>query len=353
MATADEQIADQLREKIVKGRWKPGSRFPARVALIKELGTCLATLQKAMDQLAEEGFIEVGPRKKGTRVASHPPHLTQYRLVFPHGPGDFGQFWHALEAAARQRSTEKQEFLCFYGLTGHRDIAEYREIVREVETRRVAGLIFASSADEFRGTPLLDKTGLPRVAIAAKGYLPGIPKVEIDLQSFMQQAVDTLVARGRTRIALLSASVAGGMGDLFHQALAKRGLKSRPAWEQFASQRNPLAARHVMELLMQSGQPERPNGLIVSDDNILTSAGEGLVAAGVRVPARGEPGRPDDLHVMALTNFPLLVPSVIPVTRIGFDIPAMLDLLVQRLEQVRHGEKPPEVTCMPAVMESH
>ncbi|MBM4078062.1 MAG: GntR family transcriptional regulator [Lentisphaerae bacterium] len=345
MAKADDQVADRLREKIVKGRWKPGSRIPSRVTLFKELGTCLATLQKAMDQLAAEGFVEVGPRKKGTRVASHPPHLTKYRLVFPYGPDDWGQFWHALEAGARQRSTPQQEFLCFYGLAGHRDIKEYQEIVREVETRRVAGLIFASSADEFLGTPLLDKPGLPRVAITGQGYLPGIPKVEIDLQSFMQQAVDTLVARGRTRIAMLSASIAGGMGDLFRRAMSAHGLKSRPAWEQFASRRNPLGARHVMELLMQSGQPERPDGLIVSDDNILTAAGEGLVAAGVRVP--------EDLHVVALTNFPLLVPSPVAVTRIGFDIPAMLDLLVQRLEQVRRGEKPPEFTFMPAKVEYH
>jgi hypothetical protein len=39
------------------------------------------------------------------------------------------------------------------------------------------------------------------------------------------------------------------------------------------------------------------------------------------------------------------------VTRIGFDIPALLDLLVERLEQVRRGEKPPESTPMPAVAE--
>lgn len=325
----------------MSGRWKPGMRLPARVVVAKELGVCLATLQEAMDQLADEGFVEVGSRKKGTRVASHPPHLTRYRLIFPYGPDDWGKFWHALEAAARQRSSPQQEFLCFYGLAGHRDLAEYREIVREVETQRIAGLIFASSANELQGTPLLEHPGLPRVAIAGKGYLPGIPKVEVDLASFMRQAVDVLVAQGRKHIALLSASVAAGMGDLFRCVMAERGLKSRPAWEQFASQRNPLAARHVVELLMQLGQPERPDGLIVSDDNLLPSASEGLVAAGVRVP--------EDLHLVSITNFPLLVPSVLPVTRIGFDIPAMLDLLVLRLEQVRRGENPPDVTSVPAV----
>ena len=63
-------------------------------------------------------------------------------------------------------------------------------------------------------------------------------------------------------------------------------------------------------------QPERPDGLIVTDDNLLTSASEGLLAAGVRVP--------EEVSVVALTNFPNLVPSAVPVTRIGFDIPSGL-----------------------------
>ena len=61
---------------------------------------------------------------------------------------------------------------------------------------------------------------------------------------------------------------------------------------------------------------------------------------------------PDDLLVVAATNFPNLLPSVVPVTRVGFDIPALLDLLVERLEQARRGEGPPEHTVFPAVFES-
>jgi hypothetical protein len=40
------------------------------------------------------------------------------------------------------------------------------------------------------------------------------------------------------------------------------------------------------------------------------------------------------------------------VTRIGFDIPALLDLLVERLEQIRRGETAPEYTLVPAIHES-
>jgi DNA-binding LacI/PurR family transcriptional regulator len=344
MPSAGEQLAEKLRAQIVQGAWTPGMRLPDRSVLASELGACLVTLQEAVAQLVDEGFLLVGPRKKGTRVADTPPHLSRYRVIFPFTPDDWGQFWHALEAAALQRSSPKQEFLPFYGLSGHRAIAEYQAVVHEVQTRQVAGLIFASSADELRGTPLLEYPGLPRVAIATGCQLPGIPKVRLDLDSLLAQAIDSLWAHGRRRIALLCASSATGMPTLFRRALAARGLPSRSAWEQFASLRNPHAARHLTELLLQSGQAERPDGLVIADDNLLTAASEGLIQAGVRVP--------DDLHVVAATNFPNLRPSAVPVTRIGFDIPAVLDLLVLRLQQVSRGETPPEHTAVPAIGET-
>jgi DNA-binding LacI/PurR family transcriptional regulator len=352
MPSVTEQVAGTLREKIVQGRWTPGTQLPPRVKLASDLGTCQATLQEAVSLLVAEGFVEVGARKTGTRVAAAPPHLTRYRLIFPFGQDDWGQFWHALEEAAQARTTPTREFPCFYGLAGHRDIADFEAVVNEVRTKSVAGLIFASSANELVGTPLLDAPGVPRVALAGKWYLPGVPKVALDLDGFMEQAVDSLLTQGRRRIALLCASVAGEFPEIFRRALAARGLSTRKSWIQFASQRNPQAARQVMELMFDAGQAERPDGLIVADDNLLTAATEGLVAAGVRVPACGEPCRAGELQVVSATNFPHLLPSAVPVTRIGFDIPAVLDLLVQRLEEVRRGETPPENTSVPAIHES-
>jgi DNA-binding LacI/PurR family transcriptional regulator len=343
MASASEQVAEQLRKKIVQGQWAPGKRLPERNVLAKELGACLATLQGAVAQMVEEGFVLVGPRKKGTYVAENPPHLSRYRLVFPFGPDDWGQFWRALESAARHRTTREQEFLCFYGLSGHRDIAEYRNVVEEVQTRRVAGLIFASSAEELQGTPLLEYPGLPRAAIAMEGQLLGIPKVCVDHEQLLNRSIDFLLQQGRRRIAILCASRAGLVHQKFQEAMAQRGLSTASRWEQFASLRNPIAARHVMDLMFQRGQPERPDGLIIADDNLVTQATEGLVNTGIRIPS--------ELTVVASTNFPVILPAAVPVTRIGFDIPALLNLLVLRLQQIGRGETPPENTLVPAVFE--
>lgn len=343
MPTASEKVGAELRARIVRGHWEPGSRLPPRTKLIRELGSCADVVQDAVKLLAAEGFLEVGARKKGTRVAANPPHLARYRVVFPFGPDDWGQFWHALEDAAGERTTENREFVCFYGLGGHRDIADFEAVVNEVRTRSVAGLIFASSAQELAGTPLLDAPGVPRVAIAGEGQLPGVPKVQADLPSFVRQAVDRLVAQGRQRLAILCASRASQMLDLFRDALATHGLVSRLHWEQLASMKKSIAARHVMQLMLHSGQLERPDGLIIADDNLIAGATEGIASSGVRVP--------DELSVVAMTNFPLIPPSTVPLTRIGFDIPAVLDLLTERLAQLARGESAPEITTVPAITE--
>ncbi len=341
--SASEELAGRLRERIVLGDWEPGSRLPPRAILAAEMDACLATMQEAVSLVTEEGFLRVGARKHGTFVAENPPHLRRYRLVFPYGPDDWGQFWRALETAARQRTTPEQEFLCFYGLSGHRDIEEYEAIVSEVQTRRVAGLIFASSANEFKGTPLLDHPGVPRVVIAGAHLFPGIPKIQLDLEDLMGQAMDILVAQGRRRIALLCATHGAMVCDLFRAALTARGLPVCTVREQYASPKNPRMARHVAELMLHAGQAERPDGLIIADDNLITAATEGLARTGIRIP--------EELGIVAATNFPNIVPAVVPVTRIGFDIPVLLDLLVERLQQVTRGETPPEFTNIRAVPE--
>jgi len=339
---ASEQLAAALRERIVRGDWAPGTRLPPRPALAREMDACLATLQDAVTRVAQEGFLHIGARKQGTFVAQFPPHLTRYRLIFPYGPDDWGQFWHALEAAAQQIATPAQEFLCFYGLSGHRDIVEYQAVVDEVLTRRVSGLIFASSANELSGTPLLEQPGLPRVAIAAADSLPGIPKVYVDLDGLMRQAVTCLADQGCRRIALLCATHGTVMRDKFRAAMQHSGFPVNTCREQFASPRHAIVARHLMELMFQSGNPDRPDGLVIADDNLVTAATEGLVRAGIKVPA--------ELRVIAATNFPNILPSHVPVTRIGFDIPALLDLLVLRLKQLKNGEAPPETTYVPATV---
>lgn len=343
------RIAAVLRQRIVAGALKPGARLPDRQELTREFGTSLATVQLAVQQLVADGFLAVGARRCGTRVAARPPHLYHYKLLFPYSPDTRGEFWRVLRAeAGRMSRTTERQFSFFFGLGGHRDIGAYDELVAAVRTERVAGLIFASGAAEFQGTPVLDQPGIPRVAIAARHELPGMPKLLPDYDSFFARALDCLLARGRRRLAVLFGAAAHDdaasyVTQAWQKALAARALVVRPEWLQFVHTWSPLAARHCVRLLLQPGRAERPDGLILADDNFLTAATRGVRDSGVAVP--------DALTVVTIANFPAGVPAAVPVIRVGFDVRHMLDTLAGWVDLLRAGKRPPRYAKIAACVE--
>lgn len=52
-----QQLASQLRERIVTGAYPPGSRFPSVRELAAEAGVNPNTMQRAMTQLESDGLV--------------------------------------------------------------------------------------------------------------------------------------------------------------------------------------------------------------------------------------------------------------------------------------------------------
>ena len=61
---------------------------------------------------------------------------------------------------------------------------------------------------------------------------------------------------------------------------------------------------------------------------------------------------PGELSLVSMNNFPHAIQTQLPVTRFGFDIPAILDLLMTRLAEVANGGSPAENTPIQAIAES-
>lgn len=53
-----QQLANQLRDAIAKGRLLPGRRIPSIVEIEQATGLARGTIQKATNLLKEEGLIE-------------------------------------------------------------------------------------------------------------------------------------------------------------------------------------------------------------------------------------------------------------------------------------------------------
>lgn len=66
-----QSLHAEVSRRISDGLWKPGHLIPGEVELAAEFGCARATVNRALRQLAEEGFLD-RRRKAGTRVARHP-----------------------------------------------------------------------------------------------------------------------------------------------------------------------------------------------------------------------------------------------------------------------------------------
>jgi DNA-binding LacI/PurR family transcriptional regulator len=349
-AVSRNDIVLELRRRITSGELPPGTRLPTHRDLRRDLQANIVTVGRAIDQLKLEGFVDT-QGSRGTFVVRHPPHLFRYALVFPSHPSEsnWPRFWDAL---AKEANTVERDGPCeipvFYDIDviSHPGSDGYRQLLSDVQAHRLAGLIFAAHPWVVKDTPIVREPGIPRVALLAPhADYTNMAAVGLDMHGLITKSLDYLAARGRKRLAVVSApgDIDSGAIQTVKVEAAKRGLETRPYWLQAVSEAFPKPAQACMHIVMREGQKDRPDALFVMDDNLVESATAGLVDAGVRVP--------DDLDVVAHCNFPWPTQSVLPVKRIGFDARQMLRECVKSIDyQRQRGSMPPPET-IPAIFE--
>ena len=341
-----QRIGDALRQQIVHGELAPGARLPTQVQLIEQFGVSGVTVQRAINNLTREGFICTRGRN-GTFVAANPPHLSNYGLVFmDQADRDThrSRYHEMLESQAfrLQREVDRRVTV-FNGISGHADDEGTRQLLADVRAHRMAGLMLVDP-DTLEDNPLLEEQAIPRVAVMSCEVELPCPIVCPDIAGMIDLGLDTLVSAGRHRIAILTT------GPIYrkHRAHLLTAIKRLPItvhdrWIQVTPHDLPEAVRNMVLLLMASGNSERPDGIFILDDNLAEAASTGLIEAGVRVP--------QDVSIVAHCNFPWLAPSVLPVTRVGFDTQAILDQALGVIDIQRRGMAPVAVTRAQAILQ--
>lgn len=344
---SQDAILAELRRRIVRGQYQPGSRLPTRSELEEQFSASRVTIQRVFDRLTDEGFARPAGRN-GTFVQNHPPHLSRYALVFPRSRSSampWPHFWNALinESASFEGEGDRR-IIAYYGVGSHEDIDQYHQLVDAVRDHLLAGLIFAVHPAYLRGSPVLEEGDIPRVAVMNHGDFDKVHAVELNSQSFMDRALDYLRSRGRRRLAVVLPSVIGGVlkkheGELIRRA-SDYGMTLRPYWVQSVTQDS---AANCMRLLMSELQSERPDALILSDDNIVEQATLGLSRTGVRLP--------DDLDVVAHANLPWPTPTHLPAVRLGFDAHRILQSCLDHIDARRRSLARPGFERIDAIFE--
>jgi len=342
------EILGSLRGQIVDGRYPPGARLPLRSEIQTHFGVSTATVQGAMNRLIADGFVQAQGRL-GTYVTRNPPHLFHYGLLFPGTPSitQFrSRFWTALTSEAAVFGQQaNRKIHCYYGVDGHVDSEISNKVIDDMRQNRLAGLIMAFfDHGELAGSPVMEEAGVPRVRITVDSGARGLPLICLDMCSFIDKALDYLLAKKRKRIACVT--VAGTQPahiEYLKAGIERRKMTTKPYWTHSVQWPDIQWARPLTQLLMNSDQETRPDGLVILDDNLIEHVVGGLIAQHVTVP--------DDCEVVAHCNFPWSPPGVLPVKYLGFDVPDVLKMAIEHIDQQRRGETPPSLTNVQAVFE--
>ncbi len=341
-----DAIVDYVRELILHGDLGPGDRLPPRTAIEALFQVSTMTVQRAFERLVDDGFIAVSG-SQGSFVAPAPPHLHRHALVFPCIAGDprWVRFWALLKETAQGFSLRRPSRIAIYeGVEFDQLAGSFVSLADDVANRRIAGIIFASDPWPLKGTAILDAPGIPRVAFSGRTANTQVPGISLggDGTLFFARALDHLVARGRTRIGLLTVPGLSGIHlQTYRAALAQRGLAYHSGWVQVGIQSEPQWAAHLVLAIFRGSAEERPDALIIADDNLVDHSCAGLIQLGLRVP--------EDLDVVAHANFPIPAPAILPVARLGYDIPGVFAQCIDLLALQRDRQRIPESTAVAPV----
>ncbi len=322
------QIAEHLRARIVGGELLPGAQLPTRVELEQQFGVSTVTVQRALDFLVANEFVRVNGRR-GTFVVQNPPHLSRYALVMSEHPVHefrvWGRFALALcDEVKRLERDEDVQIAAFVGAQPHGDNEIFQKAVREVEGNRLAGLIFLNPG-AYLDTPLMQDSHVARVGVGVNmKAVEGTSAINLDWATFWDRSLEFFAASGRKKLAVLATGE--WEEDAFIQKAAQRGIEIKPQWVQYVHSSPSQAARRAVHLLLSGN--ERPDALLVSDDNLLESATQGILDAKATT----------QVEVVSHCNFPYPTPSLLPVKRLGFDLRAVLKMCLQNIDAQQRGE---------------
>ncbi len=329
-------VVEAVRQGIVEGRYAPGALLPTRIELESRFGVSRNTVQRAMSLLHRDGFIRMAGRR-ATYVASRPPHLCRYALVFGDFPSDRHFYWTRylqmlVEQAAIASADGTRTVEVFYGIIADQHETPVWEELREaIAAQRLAGVVFVGEAGTDLHTRTAREAGVPCVALADDMRVD-MDVVLVDNAGFVSRAVEAMAETACRGVAMLTHGQQEDVASQIMQELDRRGIVTHRRWTQRVDLSSPTAAANLMELLLHGGQDERPDGLIIADDNLVEPALAGLRSAGL------QPGT--DIEIVAHCNFPRRPGGAGGVRWLGYDIRRLLRTALEGIDARRRGETP-------------
>ncbi len=345
MSKTNLEVANLLRGRINDGTYPPGSRLPTRTRLIEDLQTSTRTVQRALGQLIEEGYVTTN-KKAGSFVTELPPNLSRICIFLPTSAAyatEHSLFYRSilkeLPALEKKLNVSYEIMDCAIDLKHHEKLLQ---LVKDVQLNRLAGIFFLSTPGNFAGTPIYDTPGIARVAIS-NAFVYNIPAIYTDENGFYRRGLERLAKNGFRRPATINWQTATSNSAIVEKEYRALGLDFHPWLLQSPHISSPRNFTQLIELWHALPAEMRPDSLLINDDNHLNVIGETLRSLHWLHNAPNA--------VVALANFPWKAETSLPVTFLGYETDRVLEIGTRSLLRQSRGGKSPELTRLPAFFE--
>ena len=333
-----QQVAADLRRKIVSGEIPVGSQVPTHRELAVGYGVSLITINKALSGLVSEGVLHsrVG---RGTFVAVRPLEAGAGN-VLGFVLRDLSSPFFSLVARAAQQRAETLGYGMLFSAHANR-LDREDEQIRRFRELGVRGLIIVSMSRTYHVSDAiraLEDVPLPYVMVSFTEE-PDVPYVGLRYERAGYLAARHLLALGRRRIGYIGDRFGSANFELratgYRRALAEAGLASDPSfvfeypfegeWNDYRS--GYALGEHVARLA------EKPDAMFVFNDLGALGFQDGLLDHGVRVP--------EDIAVVGLDDIELAARARVPLTTVRQPTERIGALAVDALVARVRGERPP------------
>lgn len=283
------QIEEQLRDLILTGRLRPGTKLPSTHELARRWKTHVPTVHSAMQQLVREGLVSRAHRS-GTFVRQVEAKLTRVGLYYAEDyfTSDTVKVHAAIHAAIKERLKEMEVRTSVW--VDPRPLVEqnqpWPELLRAVERREIQALI--TSTTDWPHVLWHNKLPIP-TAHHTSATIPN--RVMYNGAQFWDLSLRALAAQGCRSVGLIAAIDPKHPEELetFVRVAGELKLQIRNEWMLTPRKGQPWGRRPSEQTGHEKfgefwSLRERPDGLVVFPDAIAAGVVYGLMEKRVAMP---------------------------------------------------------------------
>lgn len=349
-------IADSLRESVLAGEYRPGSRLPSETELVRRFGVSRMTIVKAIKELQQAGLVtrRVG---SGTYVSARMSRANRlFGLLIP----ELGQteiFEPICQGMASYRGVDRHSLLWGNAVgEGHPKEQAAEELCQQYIAQEVSGVFFAPLEltpvkDEVNRKILasLDRAGIPVVLLdrCVEQYptRSQYDLVGIDNRRTGYAATMHLIRAGARKIAFLGKQFSASTVDAriagYREALIAAGLLGK---EDLVTRGDPGDLDLVRKVLNE----QQLDAFVCANDHTAANLMQTLGRLGRRVPEDIRIVGVDDVKYANLLAIPLTTMHQ-PCVAIG---QVAMSIMLTRLENPEFPARDTLLDCRLVVRQS-